>query len=174
MGPDTYSVQEQLRDRRPVKIRTLLPNDEAGMLAAIDRTGAESLKRRFFVPKRGFSEEEKAFFMTIDFVNHVALVAEIDEDDRTVIIGGGRYIVVRPDEAEVAFMVVDAYQGQGVGSLLARHLVRLARAAGLKRLSADVLPENMAMRKVLGKFGFQTARSLDPQIVHLTLPLISQ
>jgi len=35
-----------------------------------------------------------------------------------------------------------------------------------------VLPENMAMRKVLGKFGFRTGRGLDPQVVHLTLPLV--
>ncbi len=49
---------------------------------AIDRTGAESRQRRFFVPKRGFSDKEKAFFMKIDFVNHVALVAEIEEDAR--------------------------------------------------------------------------------------------
>lgn len=170
MSPATYSVQEQLRDGRPVKIRALRPDDEASMLAAIDRTGTESLKRRFFVTKRGFSDEETAFFMNIDFVNHVALVAEIDEDGRIVIVGGGRYVVVKSGQAEIAFIVVDAYQGQGIGTMLVRHLVGLARAAGLKQLSADVLPENMAMLNVLGKFGFQT-RGMDPQVVHLTLPL---
>jgi RimJ/RimL family protein N-acetyltransferase len=170
MSPATYSVQEQLGDGRPVKIRALRPDDEASMLAAIDRTGTESLRRRFFVTKRGFSDEETAFFMNIDFVNHVALVAEIDEDGRTAIVGGGRYVVVNSGQAEIAFIVVDAYQGQGIGTMLVRHLVGLARAAGLKQLSADVLPENMAMLNVLGKFGFQT-RGMDPQVVHLTLPL---
>ena len=141
------------------------------MLAAIDRTDAETRRRRFFVPKREFSTKEKTFFMKIDFVNHVALVAEIDEDGRTVIIGGGRYVVVGSGRAEVAFTVVDAYQGQGVGTLLTRHLVGLARAAGLGQLSAEVLPENVSMRKVLEKFGFQ-ARGRDPQVIHLTLPLV--
>jgi RimJ/RimL family protein N-acetyltransferase len=171
MAPNTYSAHEQLRDGRPVEIRALRPDDEADMLAAIDRTGAESLQRRFFVPKRGFSEKEKAFFMNIDFVNHVALIAVIEEDGRPAIVGGSRYVVTGPGEAEVAFVVVDAFQGQGIGALLTRHLTGLARAAGLKELVADVLPENTAMRKVLGKFGFRTARSLDPQVVHLTLPL---
>jgi RimJ/RimL family protein N-acetyltransferase len=110
--------------------------------------------------------------MHIDFVNHVALVAEINEGSKRAIIGGGRYIVTAAGEAEVAFVVVDAYQGQGIGALLTRHLVGLARAAGLKQLAADVLPENLAMRKVLDKFGFRAARSVDPQVVHLTLPLI--
>jgi len=172
MTPASYSAQERLRDDRPVEIRALRPDDEAGMLAAIGRTGTESLQRRFFVPKRGFSEKEKAFFMNIDFINHVALVAVIDEDGRPAIVGGSRYVVTRPGEAEVAFVVIDGYQGQGIGALLTRHLMGLARAAGLKELVADVLPENMAMRKVLGKFGFRTARSLDPQVIHLSLPLL--
>jgi len=172
MTPATYSVHEHLRDGRPVEIRALRQNDEADMLAAIDRTGAESLQRRFFVTKRGFSEKEKAFFMNTDFVNHVALVAVIDEDGRSAIVGGGRYVVTKPGQAEVAFVVVDAFQGQRIGALLTQHLTALARAAGLKQLVADVLPENMAMRKVLGKFGFRTARSLDPQVVHLTLSLV--
>lgn len=174
MTPATYSVWECLRDGRPVQIRALRPDDEAEMLAAVDRTNPESLRRRFFVTKRRFSEKEKAFFMHIDFVNHVALVAEIDEGASSTIIGGGRYIVTEPGEAEVAFIVIDAYQGQGVGALLARHLIEVARDARLKRLTADVLPENAAMRKVLGKFGFQSARSLDPQVIHLTLPLADE
>ena len=172
MTPATYSVRERLRDGRPIGIRAQRPDDETEMLAAIDRTDPGSLRRRFFVPKRGFSEKEKAFFMNIDFVNHVALVAEIDEDGAPAIIGGGRYIVTDPGEADVAFVVIDSYQGQGIGGLLTRHLVELARAAGLKQLAADVLPENAAMRKVLGKSGFRTVRSQDPQVVHLTLPLV--
>ena len=142
------------------------------MLAAIDRTNAESLRRRFFVTKRGFSETEKAFFMHVDFVGHVALVAEIDENGQPAIIGGGRYIVTETGKAEVAFVVVDAYQRQGIGALLTQHLIALARRAGLEELAADVLPENAAMRKVLGKFGFKIDRSGDPQVIHMILPLM--
>jgi GNAT superfamily N-acetyltransferase len=62
-----------------------------------------------------------------------------------VIVGGGRYIVAKPGAAEVAFAVVDDYQGQGIGSILMRHLVAIARRAGLAELVADVLPENRQM-----------------------------
>ena len=61
----TYSVREQLRDGRPVEIRAQRPDDETEMLAAVDRTDPESLRRRFFVTKRGFSDAEKKFFMNI-------------------------------------------------------------------------------------------------------------
>ncbi|HEY0848604.1 MAG TPA: GNAT family N-acetyltransferase [Bradyrhizobium sp.] len=169
--PENYSVTERLRDGRPVEIRALRPDDKDDMLAAVGRTGMQSLHRRFFVVKRGFSEKEITFFMNIDFVNHVALIVLAEEDRRSVIIGGGRYVVTEPGKAEIAFVVIDDYQGQGIGTLLMRHLAIVARKAGLKELVAEVLPENAAMRKVFSKFGFQARRGSDPQVVHLTLVL---
>jgi len=166
-----YSVREHLRDDRPITIRALRPDDRAAMLAAIGRTSMQSLQRRFFVPKKGFSENEMAFFLNIDFESHVAIVAEIVDDGRPVIVGGGRYIVVQPGQAEIAFVVVDAYQGQGMGTILMRHLAVLARDAGLKELVAEVLPENTAMLKLFKKFGFQRGSKGSPQAVHLTLQL---
>ena len=59
--------------------------------------------------------------------------------------------------------MIDDYQGQGVGTLLMRHLAIIARAAGLKELIAEVLPENSAMRKVFGKFGFQASPRTGPR-----------
>jgi Acetyltransferases, including N-acetylases of ribosomal proteins len=171
MTPSAYSAREQLRDGRQIEIRALRPSDEAGMLDAINHTNAESLRRRFFVTKRAFSEKEKAFFMNVDFVQHVALVVEIERDGRRAIIGGGRYKVTEPGKAEIAFVVIDDYQGQGIGTLLMRHLAIIARSAGLKELIADVLPENAAMRTVFRKFGFQARRGVDPQVLHLVLTL---
>jgi RimJ/RimL family protein N-acetyltransferase len=166
-----YRAIEHLRDGREVEIRALRPDDKDDMLAAVGRTGMQSLQRRFFAVKRGFSEKEITFFMNIDFTNHVALVALADEDGRRVIIGGGRYIVVEPGKAEIAFMVIDTYQGQGIGTLLMRHLAAIARGAEVKQLIAEVLPENTAMRKVFSRFGFKNGPAPGPQVVHLVLKL---
>jgi RimJ/RimL family protein N-acetyltransferase len=166
-----YSAVEHLRDGRPIEIRAICPDDRAEMLAAIGRTSPQSLRRRFFASKKGFSEQELAFFLNIDFENHVALVAQIDEDEFPRIVGGGRYIVVRPGVAEIAFVVVDAYQGQGIGTILMQRLAILAREGGLRELIAQVLPENTAMLKMFKKFGFRPASKREPQVIHLTLPL---
>src|SRR5215204_3794146 len=93
-----YSVREHLRDDRPITIRALRADDRAGMLTAIGRTSVQSLRRRFFVPKKGFSEREMAFFLDIDFESHVALVAQLDEYGWPAIVGGGRYIVAQPGQ----------------------------------------------------------------------------
>lgn len=91
-----YSAFETLRDGSRIEIRALRPDDQAGLIAAVGRTSAQSLQRRFFGLKRTFTDQEVAFFMNVDFVNHVALLALIHEGDRSVIAGGGRYIVMRP------------------------------------------------------------------------------
>ena len=167
-----YSVQERLRDGTPVEIRALRPEDEADMLAAVEQTGAQSLQRRFFVMKRHVSDKERAFFMDVDFDKHVALVATAGQSGCKVVVGGGRYVMFEPGRAELAFMVIDAWQGRGLGSLLMRHLIKLAGAAGLKELTAEVLPANAAMLSVFGKSGFKPRASGDPQTVHLVLNLV--
>src|SRR4029078_11558629 len=72
-----YSAMDHLRDGRMCEIRALKPSDEADMLAAVERIGTQSLYRRFMGAKRGFSDKERAFFLNVDFVNHVALVAVV-------------------------------------------------------------------------------------------------
>jgi RimJ/RimL family protein N-acetyltransferase len=166
-----YIVHEHLRDGTAVDIGALRPQDEADMLAAIGQASPQSLRRRFFVMKRHFSDKERDFFIDIDFKDHVALVARAEEAGRKVMVGGCRYIVSEPSRAETAFMVVDAWQGRGVGSLLMRHLVKVAGDAGLKELTAEVLSDNTAMLKIFGKFDFKVVPQRDPQTVHLVLRL---
>jgi ribosomal protein S18 acetylase RimI-like enzyme len=162
-----YTARELLNDGSQIEIRALRREDEADMLAAVGKTSAQSLQRRFFVMKRHFSDKERAFFMDVDFKNHVAIVALADDTDRKVIVGGGRYIAFEPGRAEMAFVVIDTWQARGVGSILMRHLIKIASDAGLKELTAEVLPENAAMIKVFRKFGFNPAQRRDPQILHL-------
>ena len=166
-----YTARELLRDGSQIDIRALRREDEADMLAAVGKTSAQSLQRRFFVMKRHFSDKERAYFMDVDFKNHVAIVALAEEAGRKVIVGSGRYIVFEPGRAEMAFVVIDAWQGRGLGSILMRHLVKFASDAGLQELTAEVLPENAAMIKVFGKFGFKPAARRDPQTLHLVLKL---
>ena len=81
---------------------------------------------------------------------------------------------MQPGQAELAFVVVDAYQGKGIGTALMRYLLAIARETGLKELTAEVLFENAAMLKVFSGFGFQIRSGGDPQIRHLTMQLASK
>jgi RimJ/RimL family protein N-acetyltransferase len=149
------SVIVPLRDGRRVEIRAQTPQDIDGLRVAINRMSDESLYSRFFGMKREFSEKEIEYFLNIDFVSHVALVAMSNQDDNRSIIGGGRYIIIEPGRAEVAFAVVDEYQGQGVGAALMRELAAVANQAGLAELIAEVLASNAAMLRVFEKSGLK-------------------
>jgi len=167
MDASAYSAVETLRNGRRVEIRALKPTDRAGLLDAVAQMSEEARYRRFFAPKRTFSEKEIDFYLNVDFVGHVALVAVIDG----AIAGGGRYIVSEPGRAEVAFSVDDAHRGLGIGSALMRHLVAIARAAGLTELNAEVLPDNAPMLAVFSRSGLPMRQTREGGVVYIALAL---
>src|SRR5260370_34114729 len=114
--PANYSSFETLPDRRRVSSRALRPDDRADLIAAVNRSSVESLYRRFFAVRRSFAESEIDFFLNVDFVNHVALAAVVEEGGRPVIAGSGRYVLVQPGKREAAFAVVDQYRAHGIGA----------------------------------------------------------
>jgi RimJ/RimL family protein N-acetyltransferase len=169
--PSSYSAVERLRNGEGIEIRALRPKDRDALIAAVGRTSTESLYRRFFAVRRHFSETEESFYLNVDFVSHVALVALAHENGQPTIIGGARYVVGEPGQAEVAFTVIDKYQGQGVGAALLRHLAMIARQAGLGELVAYVLAENRAMLKVFQKSGLKYTAKPEAGSIFVTLGL---
>jgi len=166
-----YFAAEATRDGRKLEIRALRPQDKDDMRAAVDRASAQSLYRRFFGAKRSFSDKEVAFFVNVDFLKHVALVAVVEEGDQAAIVAGGPYIVQQSGAAEIAFIVIDDYQKQGIGAALLRHLAILGRCAGVKEFTAEVLPENIPMLKTFEKSGLKMSTKREQGTVHVTLQL---
>ena len=167
--PADFLVIETLRNGGEIEIRAQRPQDRSDLDAAIANMSDESLYRRFFVAKHHFSEEEAEYFLNIDFVNHVALVAVGHENSKRAIVGAGRYVVIEPGMAEVAFGVVDEYQGQGIGAALMRNLSSIARQAGLNELIAEVLASNGAMLRVFEKSGLKMHVEREDSVLHVLL-----
>ncbi|MGD9516497.1 GNAT family N-acetyltransferase, partial [Mycolicibacterium sp.] len=59
----------------------------------------------------------------------------------------------RSEQAEIAFIVADAYQGRGIGTFLMGAISVAAGYDGVQRFTARVLSENYAMRSILDRFG---------------------
>ena len=172
MNISDYLAVETLRDGRRLVVRAFKPEDRTDFLAAAERTGPLTRYRRFFALKPKYSEREMNFFLNVDLDKHVALIALMDEAGRQIIVAAGRYIVIQPQKAEVAFTVIDQYQRQGIAPILLRHLIGIARSAGLNTLIAEVLSENMQMLKVFEKSGLPVQTSRDhPEVVHVTMQL---
>ena len=170
-----YKAAETLRSGRMVTVRAIQPEDRTLLLEEFSEIDQYSLYLRFFETKNAITDEELKYFTEVDFVDHVALVVIADIGDKAKIIGGGRYIAYdRPAKvriAEVAFMVHDRYQGQGVATLLLKHLLLIARDGGIAKFEAEVLPENARMLAVFSRTGLQMNTSRVDNVFHVTLTL---
>ncbi|HMO95919.1 MAG TPA: GNAT family N-acetyltransferase [Tepidiformaceae bacterium] len=136
-------VQAQLRTGEPVRIRPILPTDVPNLLEFHSRLSVNTTRLRFFTPMRRLSPQFAEHLCTVDFVKRTAFVVSPAGAD--TIFGVGRYEAESETSAELAFVVEDAKQGTGVGSLLMNRLIDHARARGFERLTAVVLCENEHM-----------------------------
>jgi GNAT superfamily N-acetyltransferase len=171
-----YHAEDRLRDGRRVWLRAIQPSDRDQLREGLHHLSPESAYRRFFSARRELSDRELDYLTRLDFVNHVALVALVDDGSGPLPVGDGRYIVehseVRPMSAEVAIVVGDAHQRLGIGAVLLRHLAAIARANGLRALHASVLSENRPMLSVFHKSGLpMTTTCTEPDVIEVSLKL---
>ncbi len=171
MDASRYVAAETLLDGRQLTVRALCADDRSDLLDAVGRMSDESRYFRFFGPRRSFTEGEIARFTELDFVNHVGIVAVIEDAEPPLIVAGARYIVSDPGRAEIAFAVDDAHQGLGIGTLLMRHLFALAAQAGLDELYAEVLSQNARMLKVFERYGTAVTTSREREVIHVSIRL---
>lgn len=121
-----------------ITIRPLRNGDVATVAVVLERLGPASRAQRFGGPKPRVSERELAQLARVDGRRH-ALVAWVDGDPEPAALAE---LVRDGDAAEIAFAVVDAHQGRGVGSVLADALAADAFAAGITELRATVTGDN--------------------------------
>ncbi len=170
-----YRFSEPLRDGRSVTIRAVRPDDQGLVMDALGKVRPQSLYFRLFSAKRNFSDEEIKSFTSVDFQNTVALAAVVEEEGVEQIVGGGRYALMEPSgsgqSAEVAFLIVDAYQGLGIGSRIFKHLAAIARASGITQFEAEVLPSNTNMLRLFARSGLPVTRTMTKDSVHIKIEL---
>jgi RimJ/RimL family protein N-acetyltransferase len=139
-----------LTDGTKVRIRPIQPDDKAELTAGLGRLSEASVHKRFMSPKTHFSSAELRYLTEVDGHAHAALVAEeVDVPHR--IVGVARYVSLpqEPGTADVAIVVGDPIQGQGLGTVLAAHLAEVAVREGVLRFSATMLSDNRAAQRLM-------------------------
>ncbi|MBL8111581.1 MAG: GNAT family N-acetyltransferase, partial [Acidobacteria bacterium] len=153
-----------LRDGTPVFMRPMRAADAMALLRTYDRLSEETLYFRFFsVPPRDAKKAE--YLADVDYDGRYALVAEV----RGEIVAGARYerLAERPECAETAFTIEDAWQGRGLGSLLLERLVKAARRRGIATLEAELLVDNTKMLHVFEASGYPLSQRASSGVLHL-------
>jgi RimJ/RimL family protein N-acetyltransferase len=151
-----------LRNGTRVLIRPIRPDDKALLARGMASLSPRSARLRFLAPKNHLTVAELRYLTEVDHVDHYALVAVL-ADDPTTMAGVGRWVrdAVHPDRAEVAVVVGDCYQGQGLGTTLGIALADGARALGVGRFTATMLPENVAAQRLFAHISGRLTRRVE-------------
>jgi RimJ/RimL family protein N-acetyltransferase len=161
-------VRVRFADGGAVILRPLQDGEITVLETVFEGLSAQSRQQRFLVPMPRLSGSARRVLAHVDGHDHVAWVAMLDGQP----VGISRYVRTGPDSAEIAFEVVDAEQGRGIGSALVDAVTTVAHANGISRLEATVEPGNRASTALLNRLGMRF--SLDDGLLEgrgqLTLP----
>ena len=162
--PEHWEADVVLRDGGTAHLRPIHPSDADAVQTFHTGQSRDSIYMRFFAFKARLSSKELKRFTEVDYRDRVAFVITISNE----IVGIGRYDRLDdPSDAEVAFNISDAHQGRGIGSILLEHLAAAANENGIRRFSAEVLPENRKMLMVFSDAGYDVKRHFDDGVVSL-------
>jgi GNAT superfamily N-acetyltransferase len=168
-GPEYPRWSETLRDHSHVLIRPITPQDRDAERAFIEGLSLQARRYRFLGQVKCPSEALIERFTNIDYVHEVAFVAVVAEDAHERIVGVSRYSTdADATSCECAVTVGDEWQNKGLGTLLMRHLIEVARARGIRRMVSVDSAENVRMQDLAGFLGFDTRVDPDDasQVIH--------
>ena len=149
---EKYNWRVVLKDGRTATIRPLYPSDELEYRNFFYSLKEETIYRRFFYPIRLFSHEiVQQQWSEVDYHDNMSLIAKVQRGDHNEMVAIGSYSQDKDGYAEVAFVVHDDYQGQGIASHLLSYLEQIARENNFDGFVATVLEENKEMLSIFKK-----------------------
>jgi acetyltransferase len=162
--PLQYISSATMRDGTPFTIRPIRPEDEPALVAFHETLSERSVSLRYYEPlalEQRVAHERLQRIAFTDYDREIALIALAE--DRLIAVArlsrtrGGIAAHGGDTDAHFTLLVSDEFQNQGIGTILLERLVETAQAEGLRRIHAEVLAENVAMRRVCENVGFQVA-----------------
>jgi acetyltransferase len=165
--PLQYVSSWTMKDGNQVTIRPIRPEDEPLMVRFHETLSDRSVYLRYLCSlslSRRVAHERLLRICFGDYDREMALVAERTDPgtgERRIIAVGRMNKLHARNEAEVAVLVSDQYQNLGLGNELLRRVVQIARDEKLSQVSAEMLPDNIAMQVIMRHLGFRVRAGED-------------
>ncbi len=148
-------------------VRPIDAADTARLIAAHDALSTEARRLRFFRPHPVLTQDEAEHFTHVDHIDREAFVATLNDQ----IVAVGRYDRTGPDSAEVAIVVGDAFQGQGLATRILNELGQRARALGITTFEADTFGDNRAAITLLRHWAPNRKTTFDSGFLHFEMEI---
>jgi acetyltransferase len=154
--PDEFIRNVKLPNGTELLLRPIQPEDEPLWRAMIRECSKETLYRRFRCLFHDVTHQMAARFCFVDYDRELAIVAEQSTPEGRRLLGVGRLVAnVDHSRAEYAVLVVDAWQGRGLGSLLTDYCLAISQTWGVKYIQAETSRDNHRMVSMFQRRGFQ-------------------
>ena len=152
VGPKEMRTTYLLNSGTQINFRSIHPTDEARARDLFHKLSQGTMYYRFMSTVKVVSRKQIQDFVYIDHRNDVTIVGTLQEaHGEDIITIGSYYLDPKTNLAEVAFVVHDKWQNQGIGTFLLQQLIRIARRNGIRGFTAEVLAENKATQAVFAK-----------------------
>ncbi len=173
--PLQFVWKAQLRDETPIVIRPIRPDDEALLVHFHEKLSEQSVYLRYFhalTLSDRIAHERLSRIASIDYAREIALVVERAVEQTREILAVARLTRRRASpDAEFAILIRDDVQKQGIGTVLLEKLLEVARAEGVARVVGEILPENLGMKRLAEKLGFELTYDIENGITRAELKI---
>jgi acyl-CoA hydrolase/RimJ/RimL family protein N-acetyltransferase len=168
--PEDLETYRGTKDGIEILLRPVKISDEPLLKDFFYSLSDKSLYRRFVSTRQDMPHDRLQDFVVIDFTKEIVILAVLPGGEKDTLAGVGQYSINEGTRnAEVAFVVKDEYQRQGIGTELLNYLTQLAKRQGLHGFTAEVLAENKPMMHLFEKAGFDIDRSVSSGVYELTM-----
>ncbi|HID77779.1 MAG TPA: bifunctional acyl-CoA synthetase/GNAT family N-acetyltransferase [Planctomycetaceae bacterium] len=154
--PEEFVAERKLKDGTVVTLRPIKPEDEPMWHELLAGCSPESIWFRFSYLFKETTHDMAARYCFIDYDREIAIVAEAEEDGKRKLLGTGRLVAdMNHETAEYAVLVVDRWQGHGLGGLLTDYCLEVAKRWGVKKVVAETFNSNARALSLFRNRGFQ-------------------
>lgn len=147
--PSELEAQISLPNGSVLRIRPLRRGDDRPIRQLYGKLTPETRYLRFFSPMSLLPDQVLRLIICVDYRRRLALLGELDTADGVQVVALGSFAAIDHNTAEVALVVADQWQRQGIGTVLASRVLLAAEARGFDRFVAHVLHGNAVIRSLL-------------------------
>jgi acyl-CoA hydrolase/RimJ/RimL family protein N-acetyltransferase len=170
--PVHIACEESFKDDIPIRFRAIKPSDEEQMRRFFYRFSDETKFNRFFYNIKTMSHDKMQKYVNVDYSKEMAIVGLSGTPENEIIVAEARFVRdERSNYGESAFLIDEAFQGLGIASFMMTLLIRQAKEIGLRGLTADVLLDNLGMKKVFEKTNYPLRARVINGVYSLTLQI---
>ena len=152
--PKEFENRIKLKNGTEIILRSIKPEDEMLWLEMFRSFSEESVWYRFFNVIKNTPHKVRIRYCDINYDKEIAIIAELQEKEKKM-LGVARFTLDSDKKSgELAFIVVDQWQGLGLGTIMVEHALNIIRDKKIETIYSFMLSNNYRGIRFLKKMGF--------------------